>query len=79
MFFFRSQACPMEGLETQMQKGIKADYLEHPNQPALPLLKKTVHTIATQNFGLLWNHQYFMQRISKGIGNPLLVCLLSED
>lgn len=48
-FFFHSRACPMEGSETQMQKGIKADYLEHPNHPVSPLLKKTVRYIRTQN------------------------------
>jgi len=49
-FFFHSQACPMEGLETRMQKGIKTDYLEHPNHSVFPLLKKTVDSIFTQNF-----------------------------
>lgn len=48
--FFHSQACPMEGLETQMQKGIKTDYLKHPNHSVFPLLKKTVYGIFTQNF-----------------------------
>lgn len=38
----------MEGLETQMQKGIKTDYLEHPNHSVFPLLKKAVSNIFTQ-------------------------------
>lgn len=47
-FFFPSQACPMEGLETQMQKGIKTDYLEHPNHSVFPLLRKIVSSIFTR-------------------------------
>lgn len=38
----------MEGFETQMQKGIKTDYLEHLNHSVFPLLKQTVPNIFTQ-------------------------------
>lgn len=44
-FFFHCQARPMEGFETQMQKGIKTDYLEHLNHSVFPLLKQTVPNI----------------------------------
>lgn len=40
----------MEGAEAPMQKGIKADYLEHPNHSAAPLLRETGGNAFPQNF-----------------------------